>query len=89
MHVDPDKPFILRNDACGYALGAVLEQLKDSNAMPTAVDALEGRTHPVAFMSRKLTEGKRKWVPREQETYAILLALIKNMDRAAARPHSH
>ena len=45
--------------------------------MPTAQDALEGRTQPVAFMSRKLTEGQRKWVPREQETYTILLALMK------------
>ena len=28
-------------------------------------------------MSRKLTEGQRKWVPREQETYAIICALQK------------
>ena len=45
--------------------------------MPTAADALEGRTHPVVFMSRKWTECQRKWVPREQETYAILVALVK------------
>ena len=60
LHVNPDRPFILRTDACGYAVGAVLEQLRDSDAMPTAQDALEGRTQPVAFMSRKLTEGQRK-----------------------------
>ena len=77
LHVNPDRPFILRTDACGYAVGAVLEQLRESDAMPTAQDALEGRTQPVAFMSRKLTEGQRKWVPREQDTYAILLALMK------------
>ena len=28
-------------------------------------------------MSRKLTKGQRNWVPREQETYAIILALQK------------
>ena len=28
-------------------------------------------------MSRKLTEGQRKWTPRELETYAIILALQK------------
>jgi hypothetical protein len=28
-------------------------------------------------MSRKLTGSQRNWVPREQETYAIILALQK------------
>ena len=28
-------------------------------------------------MSRKLTSGQRNWVPREQETYAIILSLMK------------
>ena len=32
---------------------------------------------PIAFLSRKLTTGQRKWVPREQETYAIITALQK------------
>ena len=32
---------------------------------------------PVAFFSRKLTEGQRKWTPREQETYAVVEALRK------------
>ena len=35
------------------------------------------KTVPVAFMSRKLTGSQRNWVPREQETYAINLALQK------------
>ncbi len=77
FHVNPDKPFVLRTDACGYAVGAVLEQMPDSDELPTAADCIAGRTIPVAFMSRKLTEGQRRWVPREQETYAILLALSK------------
>ena len=38
---------------------------------------IEERTIPVAFVSRELTEGQRKWTPRELETYAIILALPK------------
>ena len=32
---------------------------------------------PVAFMSRKLTKTQRNWITREQETYAIIMALEK------------
>ena len=77
QHVNPDKPFVLRCDASGYAIGATLEQLYDSNETPTAQDAIEGRTVPVAFLSRKLTGSQRNWIPRGQETYAIILALQK------------
>ena len=75
--MNPDKPFVLRVDASGYAVGATLEQLPDSDKMPTAEDAIKGKTVPVAFLSRKLTISQRNWVPREQETYAIILALLK------------
>ena len=75
--VDPDKPFVLRVDASGYAVGATLEQLKEGGGRPTAEDVIQKKTVPVAFMSRKLTEGQRKWTPRELETYAIILALQK------------
>ena len=64
-HVQVDKPFILRTDASGYAIGAVLEQEKD------------GQIVPVAFCSRKLRKSQRNWTPREQETYAIIMALRK------------
>ena len=40
-------------------------------------DVRAGRKVPVAFMSRKLTGSQLNWVPREQETYAIILALQK------------
>ena len=65
--VDPDKGFVLRTDASDYAVGAVLEQVRD--------DA----THvPVAFWSRILAEGQRRtWTTREKETYAIVCALRK------------
>jgi hypothetical protein len=77
QRVNPDKPFVLRVDASGYAVGATLEQLKEGDHQPTTEDVLQKKTVPVAFMSRKLTEGQRKWTPRELETYAIILALQK------------
>jgi len=64
-------------DASKYAVGAALEQLIDEERCPTKEDVLKRKTVPVAFMSRKLTRFKRNWVPREQETYAIILALLK------------
>jgi len=77
QRVNPDRPFVLRVDASGYAVGATLEQLKEGEERPTAQDVMERKTVPVAFMSRKLTEGQRRWTPRELETYAIILALQK------------
>ena len=58
-------------------MGATLEQLIDEDRKPTAEDVMNKKTVPVAFMSRKLTKTQRNWVPREQETYAIILALQK------------
>ena len=59
--VDPDKGFVLRTDASDYAVGAVLEQVRD-----------DGTHVPVAFWSRILAEGQRRtWTAREKETYAI------------------
>ena len=65
FQVQPDKPFMMRVDASRYACGAVLEQETD------------GKIHPVAFFSRKLSKGQQKWTPREQETYALVSALRK------------
>ena len=62
--VDPDKGFVLRTDASDYAVGAVLEQIRD-----------DGSHVPVAFWSRILAEGQRRtWTAREKETYAIVCA---------------
>ena len=65
--VDPDKGFVLRTDASDYAVGAVLEQIRD-----------DGSHVPVAFWSRILAEGQRRtWTARGKETYAIVCALRK------------
>ena len=65
--VDPDKGFLLRTDASDYAVGAVLEQVRD-----------DGSHVLVAFWSRILAEGQRRtWTAREKETYAIVCALRK------------
>lgn len=77
QRVNPDKTFVLRVDASGYAIGASLDQLMDEDRMPTVEDVRAKKTVPIAFLSRKLTEGQRKWVPREPETYAIIMALHK------------
>ena len=65
--VDPDKGFVPGTDASDYAVGAVLEQVRD-----------DGSHVPVAFWSRNLAEGQRRtWTAREKETYAIVCALRK------------
>ena len=65
--INPDKGFVLRTDASDYAVGAVLEQVRE-----------DGSHVPVAFWSRALAEGQRRtWTAREKETYAIICALRK------------
>jgi hypothetical protein len=49
FRIQVDKPFALRTDASGYAIGAVLEQER------------EGKLVPVCFCSRKLTKTQRNW----------------------------
>ena len=67
---NPYQPYILRVDASGYAVGAVLSQLDG-----------EGNERPCAFFSQQPSGnpgmGQRGRSVREQETYAILLALLK------------
>ena len=58
------RPFYIRTDASGFAIGATIEQVDD-----------EGHHHPLAFWSRQPTTRQRNWSPRKQEPYAILCAL--------------
>jgi hypothetical protein len=62
--VNPDKPFILRVDASGRAVGAALEQFEDEGTeRPTPETAATRRTVPVAFCSRKLTASQVRGGP--------------------------
>ncbi len=58
--VNPDRPFVLRIDASGGAIGAVLEQLPEDAGKPTPEGVLQGQTIPVAFMSRKLAPSQAR-----------------------------
>ena len=60
---DLTKPFLLQTDASNEAVGAVLAQKDD-----------EGREHPVAFLSRSLTNTERNYSTTEKECLALLYA---------------
>ena len=67
---------MLRTDASDYAVGAVLEQVRDY-----------GSHVPVAFGSRILAEGQRRtWTAREKETFAIVCALRKWSSHIGLQP---
>ena len=58
---DPSKPFTLRTDASGFAIGAVLEQ--------------EGK--PIGYLSKKLTPTEMRYAVYDQEFLAVIAALTK------------
>ena len=58
---DFNKPFQVRCDASGRAIGAVLSQ----------------NDRPIAYLSEKLNDPKKKYSSYDQEFYAIVQALKK------------
>ena len=85
----PDRPYVIRCDASDYAVGAVIEQLPPTDlGDENLVERIkrERCTRPVAFMSRKLTGGQKKWSVREKETYAMVCALQKWSTWIQAQP---
>lgn len=56
---DPKKPYVVRTDASGFAIGAVLEQ----------------DDKPLGFMSKRLTEVEARYPTYDQELLAIIRAL--------------
>ena len=74
--INPDKGLVLRTDASDYAVGAVLEQVRE-----------DGSHVPVAFGSRGLAEGQRRtWTAREKDMYAVICALRKWSGHIALQP---
>ena len=61
----PDAPFYLRCDNSDWAVGCTLEQY----------DPKAQKHFPVAFRSKKLAPGQKKWSPSEKEAYVIVEAL--------------
>jgi hypothetical protein len=58
-------PIHLYTDASDYGIGAYLCQL------------IDGKFVPIAFISRTLLKGQRKWSTPEKECYAIYYSLVK------------
>ena len=64
-HFIPGLPIILYTDACGYAIGGILAQLK------------EGKEHVIAYISKSLTKEQMKYSVCELEALAILWSIQK------------
>ena len=58
---DPSKPYVLRTDASGYAVGGVLEQ--------------DGK--PLGYLSKKMSEAEQRYAIYDQELLALIRALEK------------
>ena len=58
---DPSKPYVLKTDASGYAVGGVLEQDEK----------------PLGFLSRKMTSAEQRYPVYDQELLALISALQK------------
>ncbi|CAM4559843.1 unnamed protein product [Caretta caretta] len=63
---DFDKLFLVTTDASKRGVGAVLMQ-----------EGLDQEFHPVAFLSKKLSEKESHWSISEKECYAIVYTLEK------------
>ena len=64
-HPNYEKPWIIRADASGYAIGAVLSQEHD------------GQERPVAYWGRKLSDAETRYHITELEALAVVAALKK------------
>ncbi|CAG5036780.1 unnamed protein product [Parnassius apollo] len=60
---DYDKPFEVHTDASNYGVGAMLTQ------------TIDGKEHPVAYMSKSLSAAERNYSITERETLAVVIAL--------------
>lgn len=60
---DYDKPFEVHTDASNYGVGAMLTQ------------TINGKEHPIAYMSKSLSAAEKNYSITERETLAVVLAL--------------
>ncbi|XP_050665158.1 uncharacterized protein LOC126965563 [Leptidea sinapis] len=58
-----DLPFEIHTDASNYGVGAMLTQ------------TIEGKEHPIAYMSRSLSGAEKNYSITERETLAVIVAL--------------
>jgi hypothetical protein len=65
QQVDPQKPFVIETDASDFAIGSCLLQQAD-----------DGKLHPVAYESRKLSDAQIRYPVHEKELLAIKQALL-------------
>lgn len=61
---DPEKPFVVEVDASEVGVGAILSQRGE-----------DGKLHPCAFMSRRLSDAERNYHVGDRELLAVKLAL--------------
>lgn len=61
---DPELPYVIETDASDFGVGAVLLQ-----------EGKDGRMHPIAFESKKLSPAERNYPAQERELLGILHAL--------------
>ena len=64
-HFDPDRPLFLATDASGYAISGILIQ-----------EFEDGKKHPVAFWSRKMTDAERNYATPDQELLAVWASMM-------------
>ena len=65
QQVDPKKPFVIETDASDFAIGSCLLQRAE-----------DGKLHPVAYESRKLSDAQMRYPVHEKELLAIKQALL-------------
>ncbi len=61
---DPERPFVVEVDASEVGVGAILSQRGE-----------DGKLHPCAFMSRRLSDAERNYHVGDRELLAVKLAL--------------
>ena len=63
---DLEKPITLETDASDYVIGACILQPDD-----------QGRLHPIAYYSRKLSEAEKNYDIHDKELLAIVTAIVE------------